>query len=354
MKSLSEQIKGMMKGVALVAAALFVAACDPILDNDYGDCTVRYHVKFKYDYNMLNVDAFETQVDSVRLYAFDPATGVLVHQATSSCRTIMADGGRMTVEFNPADYHLVTWCHNVGCRTTEIPDMACGKSCIDEMRCRIGGRTQAADGCTHVCEIGPIFHGEEVCPEPINADDDLNPTYMVPLVKNTNNVVVALQHLGGQPLPAEDFEVVIVEENGLMNYDNSLLSDEELTYVPVSIKQGEVEYGGKEDEPIVRAGGEKLDVLTTEFTVGRLMADRRPRLIATNRQTGKQVFNIPLTDYLKMLRSESDNWSDQEYFDRVDRYHMTFLLDEKLEWKSLSIEVKVLKWRVVINNVALS
>lgn len=335
--------------VALVATALFVAACDTILDNGYGDCTVRYHVAFKYDYNMLSVDAFDQQVDSVRLYAFDPATGVLVHQTTSSSRAIRENEGRMTVEFNPQEYHLVTWCHNTGCHTTELPDMACGLSTIDEMRCRIGGRTQTSDGCTEVCEIGPIFHGEAVCPQPVNGEDELNPTFLIPLVKNTNNVRIILQNLSDEPLLAEDFDFKFVEENGMMNYDNSLLPDEELTYVPFYTGQGDVDYEG------TRAGDEavtKLNVAIGEFTLGRLMADRHPRLTVTNRQTGDVVFSIPLTDYLKLARSQYvRGMSDQEYLDREDSYSVTFFLGEDKTWMSASILVN--SWRVVLMDVDL-
>lgn len=352
MKSLSATFKNMMKHAALVAAALFVAACDPILDNGYGDCTVRYHVTFKYDYNMLNVDAFDQQVEAVTLYAFNPADGTLAHQVTSTCADMQANGGRMTVDFNPADYHLVSWCHNVGCQTTQLPALTCGQSTISELRCRIGGRSQAADGCTQVCEIGPIFHGEEICPEPINPEDELNPTYLVPLMKNTNTVRVILQNLSDDPLLADDFDFRIVEENGLMNYDNSLLPDEELTYVPFYTGQGDVDYEGSATRADDESQLTKLNVAIAEFTFARLMADRHPRLTVTNRQTGAVVFSIPLTDYLKLARSQYvRGMSDQEYLDREDAYSLTFFLGEDKTWMSAAILIN--EWRVVLMDVDL-
>lgn len=345
MKSLSAYIKRTIQCVALVAAASGISACDPILDNDYGDCTVRYHVSFCYDYNMLGVDAFSKQVESVTLYAFD-ADGVLRHQTGATCENILAGGGCMEVPFNPAEYHLVTWCHNIGCQTTELPDMTCGKSTISELQCRIGGRTKKED-CTEVCRIGPIFHGEAVNPEPVN-DDELNPTYLVPLVKNTNHVRIILNNLDEQPLLASDFDFSIVEENGLMNYDNSLLPDEQLTYVPFYTGQGNVGY--ETEDTRADDNTTTLNMAIAEMSIGRLMADRNPYLTVTNRQTGKLVFRIPLVQYLLIAKSENvSHMSDQEYLDREDTYSLTFFLDKNQSWISTSILIN--SWRVVLMDV---
>lgn len=363
--NLSAYIKKTIKCASLVVAAFGISACDPILDNDYGDCTVRYHVRFKYDYNMLGVDAFSTQVESVTLYAFD-ADGVLCHQLSETCENILTAGGCMEVPFAPAEYHLVTWCHNIGCQTTELPAMECGTSTIDELKCRIGGRTQKTD-CTEVCEIGPIFHGEAVNPQAIAGGDELNPTYLVPLMKNTNNVRIILQNLSSEPLNAGDFDFTIVEENGLMNYDNRLLADEPLTYVPFYTGGGSVEYEqaayrpspytehpiGLQNHHITRQGNEEnLNVAIAEFTFGRLMADRNPRLTVTNRLTGDKVLSIPLVDYLKLARSEYvRGMSDQEYLDREDSFAITFFLDEDENWFNAYILIN--SWRVVLMDVEL-
>lgn len=342
MKS-SAKITQLMRGAALALVTITMAACDPILDNDYGDCTVRYHVRFKYDYNMLGVDAFSTQVESVTLYAFD-ADGVLCHQLSETCENILTAGGCMEVPFDPAGYHLVTWCHNIGCQTTELPAMECGTSIIDELKCRIGGRTQKTD-CTEVCKIGPIFHGEAVNPDPVN-DDELNPTYLVPLMKNTNNVRITLQNLSDEPLDAADFDFTIVEDNGLMNYDNSLLPDEQLTYIPFYTGQGSLDYETEETRT------DALNMVIAEFTTGRLMADRNPLLTVTNRQTGKLVFRIPLVQYLKIARSENvGHMSDQEYLDREDTYSLTFFLDEDENWFNAYILINA--WRVVLQDADL-
>ena len=59
------------KALLLTVLAGAIASCDSVLDYDEGDCSIKYRVKFKYDYNMDEVDAFAKQVRTVTLYAFE-------------------------------------------------------------------------------------------------------------------------------------------------------------------------------------------------------------------------------------------------------------------------------------------
>lgn len=352
MKSLSAHIiKKSIRHTALVAVALGMGACDPILDNEDGDCTVRHHVTFKYDYNMLGVDAFHTQVECVNLYAFD-ADSTLAYTVPCTRDELATMGGRMEVPFDPRNYHLVAWCHRTGCTTTQLPSLACGTSHLKELTCRIGGRTQASDGCTEVSEIGPIFHGmreRDPQAQPLNPEDELNPTYQIPLMKNTNTLRIVLQNLSDAPLSANDFRFTIEEDNGLMHFDNTLLPDEQLTYVPFHTSDGKVDY---EKGTRTSTSATILNMAVAEFSIGRLMADRRPLLTVSNRTTGHTVLSIPLTDYLKIARSQYlSDMSDQEYFDREDAYSITFFLNDDQTWMNAAILVN--SWRVVLQDVDL-
>ena len=65
--------------LAVLAGAM--ASCDSVLDYNEGDCSIKYLVKFKYDYNMEKVDAFAQEVRTVTLYAFDD-NGNMVYYKT--------------------------------------------------------------------------------------------------------------------------------------------------------------------------------------------------------------------------------------------------------------------------------
>ena len=348
MKSLSAHIKETIKYAALVAVALGMAACDPILDNEDEDCDVR--VKFIYDYHMEKVNSFHLNVEAVTLYIFD-ADSTLVWKHTEAGDALKDPNYRMKLPFDPKDHHLVAWGHNQGCPTTELPDMKVGEHCMKELTCRIGGREQI-NGCTQVCEIGPIFHGKLDNPIAVKTDNAA-PTITMPMMKNTNTLVVNLSNTSADPLKADDFSFTVTDDNGLMAYDNTLIPDTELTYVPFASREASVDINLPTTDEGTRAAVKKQNSVIAELSLGRLMADRNPRLTVTNLTTGETVFSIPLVDYLKLMRSqhETGNMSDQEYLDREDSYAFTFFLDEQANWLSASILIN--SWRVVLQDVDL-
>ncbi len=63
-----------------VAVLLFpLVACNGVIYDEEGDCSVYYRLKFRYDMNLKWADAFANEVSSVHLYAFD-RSGVLAWQ----------------------------------------------------------------------------------------------------------------------------------------------------------------------------------------------------------------------------------------------------------------------------------
>ncbi len=97
------------------AAAMFaattvaLASCDSAIYDDEGDCSVRYHVGFRYKKNVLDVDAFASQVKSVSLFVFD-RNGTLVATKTESGEALAREGYSMQVDVAPGRYDLVAWC----------------------------------------------------------------------------------------------------------------------------------------------------------------------------------------------------------------------------------------------------
>ena len=96
------------KILLLTILAGAITSCDSILDYDDGDCSIQYRVKFKYDYNMDEVDVFSKQVKTVTLYAFDDNNN-LVFQKTDEGAPLEEDGYLMTVDIDPSKYHLIAW-----------------------------------------------------------------------------------------------------------------------------------------------------------------------------------------------------------------------------------------------------
>lgn len=332
--------------LAVAACGTMLASCNNILDNGYGDCTVEYRVKFKYDYNMKKADAFANEVKSVTLYAFDDE-GKFVYQRTEQGDMLAVQDYSMPVEVEPGDYHLVSWAGLEGESSFAVPVLTEGVSTIDELKCRMNriyGR--ATDGSAIVNEnLAPLFHGEVEKQSFSRAGKEQVIT--VPLVKNTNTIRVILQQISDKKVDVSKFEFAITDDNGLMNYDNGLLEDETLTYYPWYTAQGSTNRSATG-----RAEGDtedtELSVAVAQITIGRLVVENHPKLTITNRETEQVVLSIPLIDYLVMTEAEGHNMSNQEYLDRQDEYNMTFFLGPDMSW--IKTQIIINGWIVRFND----
>ena len=54
-----------VKSMVVIACTSMLYACDSLIYDDEGDCSVNYRVKFRYDYNMKFADAFAHEVNVV-------------------------------------------------------------------------------------------------------------------------------------------------------------------------------------------------------------------------------------------------------------------------------------------------
>lgn len=165
------------------------------------------------------------------------------------------------------------------------------------------------------------------------------------MMKNTNNVRIILQQLNNQPLASEDFDFRITDDNTLFNYDNSLIPNGILTYAPWS--QGE--------ETVGESGGEdtQVTVAYAELSTSRLITGNHPRLLITASEDGREIVNIPLNDYLLLLKSDLyADMPDQEFLDRESEWSLIFFLDDNNVW--LQTVIVINDWVVRLNNIPLS
>lgn len=174
-------------------------------------------------------------------------------------------------------------------------------------------------------------------------------------MKNTNNLRIILQHLSGEPVPEDMFTYSIIDDNGSLDWDNSVLPDETITYHAWHVGSG---TAVTDPEPPVQDNTTKVQsafsTALAEFTVSRLMADHAPetRLVVRRAEDGEEIININLIDALLLVKGYYNrNMSDQEYLDRNDEYSLTFFLDEGFRWMNAYIYIN--SWRVVLQNTSL-
>lgn len=336
------------KLLLLSALVCTMASCDSILNYDEGDCSVEYRVRFKYDYNMKYANAFANEVKRVTLYAFDE-TGTFVYQRTEEGEILKADDYSMKVDIEPGNYHLIAWA-GLTDESYAIPLLTPGKSDLDELTVKTKRilQTRAADGepINLIKEkLALLWHGESLQAFTRAGKQNM---ITIPLVKNTNTFRIILQQMEGKALNVDDFEFSIYDDNGWLNYDNSLLKDNLLTYQPYHTASGGINRSEtRADEEITQ-----ISTAIAEITVNRLMADKNPTLRITDKNNGSVVLNIPLVDFLVLTKPSSHSMSSQEYMDRQDEYTMTFFLDKYRQW--LQTEIIINGWHIRLDDVDLN
>lgn len=353
-------------------AALFafgLMSCDSFIFDDEGDCDPYYKVRFVYDMNMKFADAFANEVKDVTLYVIDDRTGRVVLTKHESGDALSQPGYMMDVEVEPGNYSLVAWCGE-GHRTSFT---VTGSEMKTDLTCSLTDRqphqpgpwdndsknTAEAEEDTpkgsHVRNmLHHLYHGKLEAQE--FPDTQGTHIYTVRLTKNTNDIHIVLQHLSGEPVDEKAFTFTITDENGLMDWDNSLLADEPLTYFAWHKKAGiaglEVpDYTDEDNSSDTRASIVQVSAAVAELSVGRLMESRRySTFVNIYNQEGERIVHLPYIDYFLLVKSERlKNMSDQEYLDRQDDYSMVFFLDEDNRWVKSHIFIN--SWKIVLQTV---
>lgn len=333
----------------IVAALLFgstLMSCDSILEEKEVDCSINYSVKFKYDYNMKHADAFANEVKSVTLYAFNNE-GKLVYQKTEEGDVLKQEGYAMDVDMNPGDYHLIAWAGLNDDDSFSVPLVSQGAS-IEDLRCRMDRvyTKSETDGGIVNTKLSSLFHGQVVNQNFVTRAP-INQEIVVPLVKNTNTVKIILHQMDGVTIPADDLEFTITDNNGYMDYDNTLLDDEKLTYYSYHHESGNVV-----EESQTKAGEvTNISFATAELTVGRLMKDQNAVLTIRNKATDETILRIPVIKMFLLAKLQGQyKMDDQEYLDRQDEYKMTFFLDKNMKW--IDSQIIINEWIVRFDDMS--
>lgn len=338
MKHLAEILRLAWTRLALLMPVILLAtSCNGFIYDDEGDCEPHYKVRFKYDMNMKWADAFPNEVNEVTLYILNE-DGKVVWTKHESGPAVKAEGYLMDVDVAPGTYTLLAWCgegHTTSFAVTP-----------DDLSCTLLRDRNAEDKAYIDHDINRLYHGKidaQVFP-----DTEGDHVYTVPLIKNTNDIHVVLQHLSGDPVDKDQFTFTITSDNGLMASDNRLLTDETLTYYAWHTDQGvaDVYYPTGDTKTFAQ-----FSAAIAEFTVSRLVKGNDTRLTIYDKKGGI-VLSIPLIDYFLLVKGHHNReMSDQEFLDRQDDYSIVFLLDEGNRWVPTVIYIN--SWAVVLQDVGL-
>jgi hypothetical protein len=327
----------------MVVAMLATTSCNDGLGtfDGEGDCGV--YISFKYDYNIKFANAFANEVNSIALYVFDEEETLIDQLTTTDKEALSDDEFEMVLQLDPGEYRLLAWG---GLMNEESFDLLAnaeiGKTKLQELQVRMHRDHNANGDAVVEKDLLPLYHGSM---EIVVDDVEGKYKHTMSLMKDTNVVRILLNELSGHEADADDFIFEIEDSNGLYDWDNTLLDDEQITY-----KAWYKESVSTDTETMSRAQ-ESVGGALAELTIGRIRADRSPILRIRSSETGEDIVRLPLAEYALMVKGQYNlGMSDQEYLDRVDEYNMTLFLNEG-EWVSTSILIH--SWRVVINDTVL-
>lgn len=323
-----------IRGAAALLMAAGAISCNTIYD-DQSDCPRGVSLRFVYDYNMEYVNSFHKKVHCVNVYVFDE-DGKYVENWMETGDVLKDENWRMQKEIGEGKYTLLAYgglcCGESSFKASQLQSRANAQSEISGVAVSLLHRDWISDQSLH-----PLFYG--IAELEVGKDDYVEKT--IYLKKDTNNIRFALQQMNGEAITADEFDVTIVDDNTVLDWQNEPMPAGLVTYKPWA--KGETVIGSGED------GETPVTAAYYELSTSRLTTSTSPRLIVYNKEKGENIINIPLNTYLLFLKSELyANMPAQEFLDRESEWSLVFFLDSNNRWYNTRIIVN--DWVVRINN----
>lgn len=328
-----------MRLTTVIMLMTALSACDNFIFDEEGDCSIHYRLGFRYTKNILNSDAFGSQVSEIELYVFRKDGSLALHKKDRRNLTEENDFA-MDVDLPPGSYDMLAWCFGKP-RSDSAISFVIGKENIPTSPEAPGAYLPLQEddgGLVSESDIVPLFHA-------YSADVVLPDTYgnvnitPLSLTKDTNHISVMLQSTDGTKINPDNILLTLEGAADRLSWLNVPENDSKFLYLPWSARSfaTESEYN---------AGGNLPDGMIAEFSTGRLMADSKQRLTLREKATGRSILSIPLVEYLLLVRDMYANASSaQDYLDRIDDFSLVFFVTGDMEWEKSRIIIN--GWRIV-------
>ena len=315
-----------------------LSSCEKIYD-DLEACPHGVSLRFVYDYNMADANAFPKKVDCLTLYVYDSEDNYVATHVVTADSLLKDEGWRMQLELPEGSYHFVAYggiaCDESSFSLLQEPGAA---SRFEDLRAFMDADCLSSEDSARRNLHG--FYWGDLQLETA----DLYRQGTVKMMKNTNNIRIVLQDVNSeQPVYGKDFTFSITDDNTLFGENNDLIANGKVTYVPWA--QGNTFIG-------VDNAGRDVVGAYAELSVSRLMTKNSPVLLIRSKETGEHVIDIPLLKYLMLYRSDLyAQMGTQEFLDRQSEWSMLFLLDSEKRW--VQTYIKINDWTVRLNETGL-
>ena len=318
--------------LSVVLMAVTLSSCERIYE-DLDPCPHGVSLRFVYDYNMEYANAFPKKVDCLTLLIYDDK-GNYVDTRVVTGSELQDENYRMKLDLNEGTYRFVAY-----------GGIACDKRSFDFVE------PVPAEN-VNIEKLNVLMNTDLTVPiqEKLHyffwgaltlKTGDLYSEGTVEMMKNTNNIRIVLQQLNGQPVDDKDYTFQITDDNTLFDRENDLIPNGTITYLPWTT--GQASTG-------VMDNNQEVVVAYAEFSTSRLMTQNSPKLLIRRKSDGGETVNIPLNNYLLLLKSDLyAQMGEQEFLDRESEWSLVFFIDEDQKW--IETYIKINDWTVRVNDI---
>ena len=367
--------------LGMLCLALGLNSCNSIYDDD-PNCLHGIALRFVYDYHMeKGANSFPANVDCINVFVFD-SNGNCVTQFKETSDALRSESYRMEIPLDNGKYTIIAY-GGMACdhpsfslkQDWKAPEFIGTNKDVLEVKLPLDENGVSNKQLHNIEErTGGLFFAQPL--EVELTDKDYSTTYReetVYMMNDVNDIQIILQELDEpDKMDVADYNFKIIDDNFVLDSKNNPIHIATADYQPYYLPYGTdnritgAATNAKSNitQPLEEDEQKKVQVACAEFSTSRLFHNEdyshitSARLIVTSNKetendgTPKVIINIPLIEYLLLVRGLGDSWikSDQEFLDRQSRWTLMFFLTEG---KWIEANVSVNNWIVRINNAEL-
>lgn len=353
-----DRMRLIRNGVLTALCALSMVSCSMFHDNlppcPEKPATV---LTFSYKYNLLNADAFASQVHCVDVYVFDEEGKFVIDHHEENNDLIKTGTFSVSLQLEPGGYQAIVYggtaCSEASFEklfevnpslTIEDLEVAMKNSFYYDESEDTGNLDDDLDDPDNDLDRANLkLHDYFFGTTSFRVSEDMGSGVQpveVPMMRNTNTIQVSLQNISGEPIDVSDFHFTISDDNNTFDNGNNLTTSGEISYRPFS--KINKSTGLTED------GENVINVAVAHFTVSRIVIDKptTPMLKVDNAE-GENVINLPIVNYMMLFKNEYySDMDDQEYLDRENNWKFIFFLDDSKGGSWITTRIVVNDWEV--------
>lgn len=407
----------MFLSVGVLIAFLATSSCS-MMTEDLDYCPNGLYVRFVYDYNTQRADMFKDHVGHVKLMVFDLQGNKVAERSVSNSdsMTPLAEYG-YAIHFDPAElpqgtYRLQAVAMQKDWESAELtPGAKYRRNDVarhDELLISLDHESEVIaqtnqHNVSNEAPLDTLWHTLKVTAHNPQDGIDVPPldrtsrpysiypldeqyvtivhdhaTYAtVSMVRDTKHLNITLREIDEpESVTADKYEVKILDNNALINHENTVLTQDSLRYTPYAswttrfLDNGLMEIEtvhngnpgqyaaparvGDDDNPEVVQRTAHYNIMFNRLMYNTEDNSDNAILQITNKENGKVVAHINLPSILSQGRDAYAiyNYGHQEYLDREYDYHLDFFLKGD-KWLYCEIVINVLSWSKRVQSVEL-